>query len=131
MNLKAYTGKTQAQIRTMSVAEYNAMQEQLEDDNHHTAVVMVLAARNNCGRILKCLEALDDLHIAYGSMPYAAIELREALKRLTDYQQELAALRAENALFRRLLERALVQSAIVRPDFSDAIRAALAAQGAR
>lgn len=81
MKLSTYTNKTAAQIRAMSMADYNAMQEKLEDDNHHTAVVMVLAARNNCGRILKCLEALDDLHMAYGSMPWAAIELREVLRK--------------------------------------------------
>ena len=81
MKLKTSTGKTQAQILAMSAAECEALMGQLEDDNQHTAVVMVRAARNNCGRILKCLEALDDLHIAYGSMPYQASELRETLRK--------------------------------------------------
>lgn len=81
MNLKTYTGKTQAQIRAMSSADYNALQAQLEDDNMHTAVVMVLAARENKGTILKALEAFDDMHMALGHLPYEAITLRESFRK--------------------------------------------------
>lgn len=81
MNIKQVTGKTAAQIRAMSTAEYNALQADLEDRNIHTGVVMVLAARNNRGLIVKALEALDDLHAALGHMPMEAINLRESLRK--------------------------------------------------
>jgi hypothetical protein len=79
MNIKQATGYTIAQVRAMSTADYNRVQDELEDGNHHTAVAMMLAARNNNAKIVRCLEVLDDLHAAYGSMPYAAIQLRSAL----------------------------------------------------
>lgn len=81
MNIKSAAGFTVAQIRAMSQEQYNALQMNLEDENHHTAVVMTLAARNNCGKVVKALEALDDLHMAIGHMPMEAIALREALRK--------------------------------------------------
>jgi hypothetical protein len=49
MNIKSVTGFTAAQVRAMTMNDYNALQEDLEDRNFHTGVVMVLAARNNRG----------------------------------------------------------------------------------
>lgn len=81
MNIKRVTGFTAQQVRAMTTDQYNALQDNLEDRNFHTGVVMVLAARNNRGLILKALEALDDLHEALGDMPMEAIQLREALRK--------------------------------------------------
>ena len=78
--LKSITGKTAAQIRAMSDIEVDALRYKLEDNNQHTAVVMVLAAHNNDGRILKALEAFDEMHQALGYLTSEAIALRESFR---------------------------------------------------